>query len=179
MILTRRLPFLLAIALTAGFLGACSATRPQPRPQASATPAPLAVDPSVDYRDPSAVCEAFAIAAHRIDTAVDQGPADAYQRTAAYLDATLAAAATVRDSVRQTPQWQEWALHGASTDVQIGPYAGDALPPDTAEQQHRTVLITSQPVGREGWRGPLERHTVVCTLRLTTVGWRISDYEIG
>ncbi|WP_230415874.1 hypothetical protein [Micromonospora tarapacensis] len=133
----------------------------------------------MDYRDPPAVCEAFAATVHRIDTTVDQDPANAYQRSAAYLNATLAAAVASRDPVRQTPRWQEWTLHRASTEVQVGPYAGDALPPDTDEQRHHATLITTQPVGRDGWRGPVERHTVVCTLRPTTVGWRISDYEIG
>ncbi|MDG4784931.1 hypothetical protein O7626_03115 [Micromonospora sp. WMMD1102] len=125
------------------------------------------------------MCEAFAAAVHRIDTTIDEDWAAAYQRAVAYLDATLAGSAALRDPVRQTVQWQEWVHHRAHTEVQIAPYAGDALPPDTAEQRHHAVLITVQPIGRDGWRGPLERHTVVCALQPSTGGWRISDYEIG
>ncbi|MFY1633709.1 hypothetical protein ACN27F_10585 [Solwaraspora sp. WMMB335] len=183
MILTGRL-IVLALALTTGLLGACTSTStstctsPQARPEVTVTPGPLAVDPSVDYLDPPAVCEAFAAAVHLIDTNVDRDPADAYQRTAAYLDATLAAAVSSRALPRRSPWWQEWTLHRAYSEVQVSAYAGDALPPNTAEQRHHAVLTTVQPVGRDGWRGPLQRHTVVCTLRLTTVGWRISDYEV-
>ncbi|MGI5213875.1 hypothetical protein [Plantactinospora sp. CA-290183] len=125
------------------------------------------------------MCEGFAATAHRIDTTIDQDPAAAYQRSVAYLDARLAAAVARRDPVRQTVQWQAWIHYRAYTEVQVAPYAGDALPPDTAEQRHHAVLVTVQPVGRDGWRGPLERHTVVCTLQPSTIGWRISGYEIG
>ncbi|GAB3849303.1 hypothetical protein GCM10029963_33490 [Micromonospora andamanensis] len=179
MIRSSRIPALLAVVFTAGLLGACAATTPQPRPQPSAASSPQLVDPSVNYHDPHAVCAAFAVAAHRVDTAVDRDRADAYRRAAMYLDARLAAAAVDQDSARQTPQWQELVHHRAYTDVQFGPYAGDALPPDTAEQRHVGALVTVQPIGRDGWRGTLERHTVVCGLRPSTDGWRISEYEIG
>lgn len=179
MIRSSRIPALLAVAFTAGLLGACSAASPQPRPQPSVATSPLLVDPSVDYRDPQAVCGAFAVAAHRVDTVVDRDRTDVYRLAAAYLDVRLAAAVVDQDSVRQSPQWQELARHRAYTEVQVGPYAGDALPPDTAEQRHFGALVTVQAIGRDGWRGTLERHTVVCGLRPTTVGWRISEYEIG
>ncbi|TCB89431.1 hypothetical protein E0H26_27880 [Micromonospora zingiberis] len=178
MIRFSRIPALLAGAFLAGLLAACSAAAPQPRPQPFEA-SPLLVDPSVNYRDPYAVCAAFAVAVHRVDTAVDRDRADVYRRAAMYLDARLAATVVDQDSARQTPQWQELVHHRAYTEVQLGPYVGDALPPDTAEQRHVGALVTVQPIGRDGWRGPLVRHTVVCGLRPSTVGWRISEYEIG
>ncbi|MFI7025138.1 hypothetical protein ACIBMZ_20715 [Micromonospora sp. NPDC049900] len=179
MIRFSRTPALLAVAIAAVLLGACSATTPQPRPQPSVAVSPQLVDPSVDYHDPHAVCAAFAVAAHRVDTAVDRDPTDVYRRAAMYLDARLAAAVPDQDSVRLTPQWQELTHHRAYTDVQVGPYAGDALPPDTAEQRHVGALVAVQPIGRDGWRGTIERHTVMCGLRPSTIAWRISEYEIG
>ena len=179
MIRFSRIPALLAVVFMAGLLGACSAAAPQPRPPQPSAASPLLVDPSVDYRDPSAVCAAFAAAAFRVDTAVDRDRAGVYRRAAMYLDARLAAAVVDQDSARQTPLWQELVQHRAYTEVQVVPYAGDALPPDTAEQRHVGALVTVRPIGRDGWRGTLERHTVVCGLRPSTVGWRISEYEIG
>ncbi|WP_189050422.1 hypothetical protein [Micromonospora sonchi] len=170
--------FLLAVALTA-MLGACSTPGPQPQHQESSAPTSLAIDPSVDYRDPSAVCAAFAAAVHRLDTTVDRDPADAYQRATAYLDATSAAALASSGPMRRTPLWQEWTSHRAYIKVRVGPYAGDALPSDTADQRQAAALVAVRPVGRDGWRGPIERHTVTCVLRPAMGGWRISEYEVG
>jgi hypothetical protein len=175
---TRRTLVLLAIAaVAAACASGCSPASPPSAPVPSATAA--AADPAVDYRDPERVCRAFAAALHRADTTVDGGPDEAYRRATAYMDARLAAAVAAQPPVPQTPQWQQWAAHGVFLDVQVGPYAGDALPPATEGVQHHAAVVTAWPIGRDGWRGPAQRRTVVCTLRIGDAGWRVAGYETG
>jgi len=165
--------------LVAAAVSGCSPSAPKPAPDVSATAAASAADPAVDFHEPGQVCDAFAAAVYLVDTTVDRAPQDGYRRAAAYLDTRLTAVLAVTHPVPQTVQWQNWAVHRAYADVRLDPYAGDALPPPTDGEAHRAVVVTVWPIGRDGWRGPAQRHTVVCTLRLADTGWRVSDYETG
>ena len=175
MISVQRIVVLLVAAVLAAACSPAAPRRTAPSPVLT-LPAP---DPAIDYSHPERVCAAFGAAVYRVDTTVDTGPADAYHRAAAYVDAALAAAISGQQPV-QTPQWQEWASHRARVEVRVDPYAGDALPPARDDEQHHGVLVTAVPVGRDGWRGPAALRTVVCTLRPAGgSGWRISGYETG
>ncbi len=122
---------------------------------------------------------AFAVAVFRVDTTVDGGPGDAYRRAAAYMDASLTAEVVAERSLPVTVEWQEWVAHRAYVDVDVEPYAGDALPPAGGDKRYEAVLVASRPVGRDGWRGPEQQYTVECVLRSAGGGWRVSGYEIG
>lgn len=176
MIHPRRTLTVLMAALAIGTSG-CSSSPPSSLPPVSAT-APAA-NPSVDYREPRQVCDAFAVAVYRVDTTVDRGPQDAYRRATAYVDAELAAAVAAAPAAPLTPLWQQWTAHGVYVDVQTAKYAGDALPSATDGEQHHATVVTTRPVGRDGWHGPAQRRTVVCTLRQGGAGWRVSAYETG
>lgn len=177
MICNRRTLTLLVTAAFSVAASGCASSAQGPAPVASAT-LPGA-DPAVDYHEPGQVCDAFAAAVYRVDTTVDRGPEDAYWRAAAYMDAPLAAAVAVAYPVPQTPQWQQWAEHRGYTDVQVDPYAGDALQPVTVREAHHAAVVMVMPIGRDGWRGPAQRRTVVCTLVAADTGWRVSSYETG
>lgn len=165
----------IAVAVTAG--GCTSAPSPRHTATPPAAVASTAGSANVDMRDPRQVCEAFAAAVYRVDTAVDGGPQDAYIRAAPYLSPALAASATGVTPVRQTLQWWQWSGHRAFTEVRVAMYAGDALPASTDNEQHHAAIVTVQPTGRDGWRGPQQRHTVVCVLQPSTASWQISSYE--
>lgn len=173
----------LTLSVTASFIAAattgCSLLAPNSAPVASVLPTRSTADPSVDYNKPAHVCEALAATVHRVDTVVDQGPQDAYRRATAYMDPQLAKAIAVTHAVPETVQWQQWRAHRAYVDVRLDPYAGDALPEPNAGEQHHAVLVTVWPIGRDSWRGPAQRRTVVCALRAAVTGWRVSGYEIG
>ncbi|MDG4833025.1 hypothetical protein O7627_27510 [Solwaraspora sp. WMMD1047] len=147
------------------------------RPRVVETPRPVA-DQKIDYRDPDAVCRAFAETVHTVDTTTDAGPTDAYRRAIAYLDETLTGAVADVSTHRPSPRWQRWTQHQVRTQVRLHPYAGDALGPDGDQETHRAVLVSASPVGRDGWRDTETHHTVYCTLRLVADGWRLSGYSI-
>lgn len=179
MIRIRRILTLLVAAALCIAASGCSPSVQGPAPAASATAAPPAADPAVDGHEPGRVCDAFAAAVYRVDTTLDRGPQDAYWRAAAYMAAPLVAAVAIPHPVPRTPQWQQWAVHRALTDIQVDPYAGDALPPVAGGEQHYAAVVAVWPIGRDGWRGPMRRHTVVCVLRPAEAGWRVSSYEAG
>lgn len=165
----------IAVAVAAGGCTSAPPSRHAATPSAAVVSA--AGDPNVDLHDPRQVCEAFAAAVYRVDTAVDGGPQDAYRRAAPYLSPALAASIAGATPARQTSQWEQWIRHRAFTEVQVAAYAGDALPESTADEQHHAAIVTVRPTGRDGWHGPQQRHTVVCVLQPGTAGWQISSYE--
>jgi len=159
---------------TAAAVAACS---PRSAPPTPSSTAPTYIGAPIDSRDPDRVCQAFGEAIHRIDTTRDAGPTDAYRRATVFMDAALAATVNRQPSVPPGSQWRRWAAHRAYTEVRAGPYAGDALPEPTDTDLYHAAVITVQPVGRDGWRGPTEHHIVMCRLRPTETGWRVNAYE--
>jgi hypothetical protein len=176
MIGTRIVAFTVAVVLGPAGTAGCSGDKRQ-RSMSPAASVPAA-DPAVDYRDPAQVCGAFAAAVQKADTILDSGPGDAYQRAAPYADAALGAAIVDEQTAASQLRWLEWASHRAYVEVGIDSYAGNALPPEADGVRYQAVLVTAQPVGRDGWRGPIGRYAVFCSLRPVGDGWRISDYDI-
>lgn len=137
-------------------------------------------DPTVDYRDPTAVCLRFADTVYRRDARTDSGPQAAYRRAMAYLTIELAAAVAVQPEGRD-PQWSTWRAHEAATDPTVVPAVGDGdvQPADTANGAYRAAHVTITAVGVDGWRGPTEQRLVLCTLRADAGQWRVERYQIS
>jgi hypothetical protein len=153
-------------------LAAAALTISTSGPPLSAT-APAA-GPTGYHLEPRLVREAFVVAVYRVNTTVDHGAQDAYPRAAADIDTALAVAVAPL-----TPQWQRWTARSTYVDVQAAECAGDALPPATDDQRHHATVVTAWPIGRDGWRGPAQRHTLVCARWSGESGWRVGAYETG
>jgi hypothetical protein len=138
------------------------------------------VDPTLDYRDPTAVCLRFADTVYRRDARTDSGPPAAYRRAMAYLTGELAAAVSAQPEGRD-PQWSTWWAHQAATDPTVAAAVadGDVQPADTATESYRAAHVTVTAVGADGWRGPAEQRLVLCTLRAEAGRWRVERYQIS
>ncbi len=137
-------------------------------------------DPTLDYRDPTAVCLRFADAVYRRDTRTDTGPQAAYRRATAYTTGDLAAAVAAQPDGRD-PHWSTWRAHRAATDPTVTAAVpdGDVQPADTTNQSYRVAQVTLTAAGTDGWRGPTEQHFVFCTLRGDPHGWRVERYQLA
>jgi len=165
-----------AMLLTLVVVTSCATTTPPSRPTVLATATALpAADPSVDYRDPDAVCTAFITAVHTRDPATDAGPLDSWRRAAPYMTGELHAAAIGHSG--PDGRWPLLVEHGARTRVELAPYAGDAHA-DDATQPRRVRVVTVTPVGANGWRGPADRFVLACRLAPDAAGWRVAGYDI-
>jgi len=173
---------LLAAAAAVGAVAVRLPDRPAPAPpdgaMAPAVPAlvPAAPGSEVNLADPAAVCQAFAAALFTLDTAVDDSPAAAYRRAAAYTTPELAAA-LMNSPARLLPAWENLAAHHGRTETQVGGYAGE-LPPGRAGTAHHAAMVTARPIGAAGWTGRPRRHIVYCTLTQSGPVWRLAGYNL-
>ena len=106
-------------------------------------------------------------------TTSDTSEADARQRAAAQ-HGTARLAAALGSGRGRSLEFDEWASHGASVEVTVGPYIGDALDAPPPGQAYRGVVVSREAVGLDGWRAPLSPASIVCTLipaEPTSAGW--------
>ncbi|GLI00912.1 hypothetical protein [Phytohabitans aurantiacus] len=166
---------LAAAGLVLGGRGADSSVPPERTLAASVSPP---TDPATDYREPTAVCLAFAGAVYRRDTRIDTGAQDAYRRAMAYATGELAAAVAAQPPGR-APNWATWRAHQATTVPTATAAVADGQPADTTYESYRAVRVSVAPVGVDGWRGPIEQRLVLCTLRRDGGDWRVEGYQIS
>lgn len=138
--------------------GPPAAEAPSPTPQSSATPATAAVGAARAWTSS--------------DTNSDADPNATTRRAAAWLTPTLAAQVRAfHPAAAPGARWALWTTHRAYLRVQAR-LSGDDHPADTATGAVRAVLVTATPIGRDGWRGPVDRFVVVVSLARTPAGWR-------
>ncbi|PZS28222.1 MAG: hypothetical protein DLM61_15250 [Pseudonocardiales bacterium] len=106
------------------------------------------------------------------DTNSDADPNETTRRAAAWLTPTLAAQVRAfHPAAAPGARWALWTAHRAYLRVQAR-LSGDDHPADTATGAVRAVLVTATPIGRDGWRGPVDRFVVIVSLARTPAGWR-------
>lgn len=138
--------------------GSPAAAAPSPTPQSSATPAAAAVGAARAWTSS--------------DTNSDADPNATTRRAAAWLTPTLTAQVRAfHPAAAPGARWALWTAHRAYLRGQAR-LSGDDHPADTATGARRAVLVTATPIGRDGWRGPVNRFVVVVTLARTPAGWR-------
>ena len=176
---SRRAVLALTIAVCA--VAGCTRADPGPPPQQEAVRFPKPpVDATTDYRNPAEVCLRFAAAVYRRDTTTDSGPGDAYRRAAAYMTGELAAAVAAQAHAERDASWNRWRAHRGFTDPTVVPLVDEEQPADTVREAYRAASVTVAPVGRDGWRGPVERHAVYCILHGDDQKrWRVADYDVS
>lgn len=127
------------------------------------------------HHTPQQVCTGFAHTRFGHDTTRDPGPQAAHERARSWMrpDHTRATLPAGRD-----PRWDTWRPHRVAVAVTKRPWARDGLPPDSEHTAHRAVVVATTPVGADGWTGPTETHTVLCTLTVQDGTWYVATYHV-
>jgi hypothetical protein len=146
-----------------------AAAPPFPRPQ------------SVDQESIDAVALDGARALASADTSVDPRPqhtavraAQAGWLTPAYAREQLHASLVAAPGA----EWNVWTRHRAYLLVSSR-LSGDDHPADTATVAARVVLLTEQPIGRDGWHGDPVTSVVAVVLMKVNHVWRIDSDQPG
>lgn len=159
-------------------------TAPPPLPVASAgTPAGTALpnQNKVDRQDPSATSLAAVTMMWTVDTTIDLGEHEATLRAAPYFSPDYLD--QVGEAVPITAPgatWETWRQHRAYTVVTAESADEIGKPPDTDVEAFRSWEVTSEPVGRDGWKGEKEVVLVYISLvRSTAQGpWQVSGVHV-
>lgn len=120
-------------------------------------------DPTLDYRDATAVCGAFSRTAYTVDATVDRHPDDAFLRSRPYVSERFYADVVEGPRGRVGVRWQALVAHRATVTVELQPFIGDN-PGFRPDPRAASVFAVTTAVGRDGWQGPVERYAVHCTL---------------
>ncbi|MBO2443069.1 hypothetical protein [Actinomadura nitritigenes] len=128
----------------------------------------------LDQSDATAVSKAALTLMWTVDSAIDHGQQDAYQRATPLLDSVYKA---VIDGQGGGSMPGLWSRHRAYAKVRLTRQTplGD-VPADTPKLAHRQWRIDVTPTGRDGWKGDPVHATAFVTLRRDKPSgpWRVS-----
>jgi hypothetical protein len=128
----------------------------------------------LDQSDATAVSKAALTLMWTVDSAIDHGQQDAYQRATPLLDSVYKA---VIDGQGAGSMPGLWSRHRAYAKVRLTRQTplGD-VPADTPKLAHRQWRIDVTPTGRDGWKGTPVHASAFVTLRRDgpDAPWRVS-----
>jgi hypothetical protein len=167
-----------AAGLLAGAAPVLGSVAPYPTVRATGTPV-RAVRGPAPTASVNAVAVGGVIALGSADTTIDTDPNATARRAVTWLDPAFAAQVRAFPPI-QAPgaQWAQWASHRAALRV-TARLGGDEHPPDTASTAYRQVLATVTPVGRDGWRGPVQQQVWFVSLTRTAGRWLLASARSG
>ncbi|WP_433142608.1 hypothetical protein ACQPZ8_46675 [Actinomadura nitritigenes] len=147
---------------------------PAPATTSSAVPRGLPDLSRLDERDATAVSKAALTLMWTVDSAIDHGQQDAYQRATPLLDSVYKAVIADEGGGGIPGQWSR---HRAYAKVRLTRQIvqGD-VPADTPKLAHRQWRIDVTPTGRDGWKDAPVHATAFVTLRRDGPDdpWRVS-----
>lgn len=147
---------------------------PAPATTSSAVPRGLPDLSRLDQSDATAVSKAALTLMWTVDSAIDHGQQDAYQRATPLLDSVYKAVIADEGGGGIPGQWSR---HRAYAKVRLTRQIvqGD-VPADTPKLAHRQWRIDVTPTGRDGWKDAPVHATAFVTLRRDGPDdpWRVS-----
>lgn len=151
---------------------------PYPSSSFSGTPpVPVSSPVTVNGADVDAVALAAVRAIESSDTRLDADPNDTVKRASAWLTPAFAAQVRAYPPVAAPgATWNLWAAHRAYLKVMTS-LAGDDHPVDSPTAAYRQVVAVLQPVGRDGWAGPVQTTLVFVALAPVHGQWRLSSEQ--